>query len=298
MKKSPPAKLAAIRRVPVPPARAHDGHKGTFGTVIIVGGSPTMIGAPALAASAALRAGAGLVKIAAVEAIIPHALTIEPCATGIALDPRRPALAIDAINEIDPGKRAVLAIGPGLGRSPFTKPLVAALLRDARARVLDADALNLLAALPLGSIAGAHAPRVVLTPHPGEFARLAKPLGIALSATDPHERPRAATALARAHHAVVVLKGHRTIVTDGRRCFTNTTGNPAMATAGSGDILTGLIAALLAQGMPALDAAILGVHAHGRAGDNWAQRHGPAGLKATDLADEIPDAVNALRRRR
>jgi NAD(P)H-hydrate epimerase len=159
--------------------------------------------------------------------------------------------------------------------------------------VLDADGLNLLART------GRPRPRgdadIILTPHPGEFARLAKPLGITDSPTDANTRPDAAAKLARAHQGIVLLKGRHTIVTDGERLYINQTGNPALSTAGSGDILTGLIAALLAQGAPAFDAAVLGAYLHGLAADRWAERHGRAGLRAPDLADELPDAFEQHR---
>ena len=161
--------------------------------------------------------------------------------------------------------------------------------------VFDADALNVLAdqgdLLQAGRAGG---PRV-LTPHPGEFRRLAEPLGITLDPTDPKQRLDAAAALAKALSAVVLLKGRHTVISDGERYATNTTGNPALATAGSGDVLTGLVAALLAQGMDAFDAAHLAAHVHGRAADQWAAKHGRAGLRAMDLADGIPDALHALR---
>ena len=162
--------------------------------------------------------------------------------------------------------------------------------------VLDADGLNLLAAS--GRILGTQNPRpkdLVLTPHPGEFARLAAPLGIPQRPRSDRDRGSAAAALARAHGAVVVLKGRGTAVSDGDRLYMNTTGNPAMATAGSGDVLTGLIAALLAQGLGGFEAAVLGTYLHGFAGDLWEQEHGPSGLTARDLAALLPAAVHRHR---
>jgi NAD(P)H-hydrate epimerase len=285
-------KLTKIDRVPEPPMRPGEAHKGTFGTVIIVGGSAAMIGAPALCARAALRGGAGLVKIATTTDVLPHALTIEPSATGVALagDDNGWRQAIDAA---DPESKAVLAVGPGMGLSEGGGQKVLALLRGSRKIVLDADGLNLLARTarprPLGNA------EIILTPHPGEFERLAKPLGITESPTDANTRRAAAAKLARAHHGVVLLKGRHTVVTDGERVYINQTGNPALATAGSGDVLTGLIAALCAQGTPAFDAAVLGAYLHGLAADRWAQRHGRSGLRAQDLADELPDAFEQRR---
>jgi NAD(P)H-hydrate epimerase len=278
--------LQRITEAPTPPPRPVDGHKGTFGTVIVVGGSATMIGAPAIAASAALRSGAGLVKLAAPGPVLPFAITIEPSATGIILDGDDPT----PIDEADPGASAVLAIGPGLGSG--RDDLLRNLLASRRRVVLDADGLNTLARF--GEPARRDA-ALILTPHPGEFKRLAEPLGIAASPTDPDQRPDAAAALAQSHGAIVVLKGARTVVSDAKRCFVNNTGNVAMATAGSGDVLTGCVAALLAAGMDPFEAACLGVHAHGLAGDRWAQQHGPAGLKADALADQLVAAFAQLR---
>jgi NAD(P)H-hydrate epimerase len=178
------------------------------------------------------------------------------------------------------------ACGPGLGRSTDLDDLVAWLYRETRAPlVLDADALNSLAShMRVASSPGG--PRV-LTPHPGEFARLAQ--------TDrppaASERNGAAEELARRTGAVVVLKGHRTVVTDGRQTSVNTTGNPGMATGGMGDVLTGVITALLCQGLEALPAARLGVHVHGLAGDLAAAEIGPVGITAHDLLERLPKAL-------
>lgn len=268
---------------------------------MVVGGSPTMIGAPAICAGAALRSGAGLVKLAMPTDLLPFALVIEPSATGIALPTSagpsaRATERLDAttaaIHAADPEATAVLAVGPGMG-SGGVRPLVMRLLGGKRVMVLDADGLNALA--HSGRQLSDDHSSLILTPHPGEFARLAKPLGIPQSPTDPDTRPEAAARLAEAHRAIVVLKGRRTVVSDGKRVFTNGTGNSALATAGSGDVLTGITASLLAQNMAPFDAACLAVHVHGLAADRWAKRHGNAGLKACDLADELPDAFAALR---
>jgi len=287
------APLETISAVPDPPPRPDDAHKGTFGTVIVVGGSATMPGAPAIAARAAFRAGAGLVKLAAPPQVLATAIAIEPGATGIALgtsggDAHQQRQAID---HADPQQRAVLAVGPGLSTSDGAGRLVDTLLRTPRAMVLDADGLNLLARSTHRHRSGEQP--LVLTPHPGEYARLAQRLGLGHDATDAAQRPAAAAALAHAHRAVVVLKGRRTVVTDGRAVYVNETGNPALATAGSGDVLTGLLAALIAQGMAALDAAILAVHAHGAAADLWAGEHGRRGMLARELADLLPAALGA-----
>jgi NAD(P)H-hydrate epimerase len=284
--------LSQITELPDAPDRPSDSHKGTYGTVIVVGGSPTMLGAPALTAMAAFRSGVGLCKIAALPSILPFIISQEPSTTGIFLDP-----AIDdvlkVIDEADPGKKAVLAIGPGLGRSPANTAMVLALLQGKHPIVLDADGLNALAST--GQPRPSPSAPLVMTPHPGEFERLAAPLGITQSPTDPVTRPQAAAALALAHKAVVVLKGHQTIVTDGWLYYLNDSGNPCLATAGSGDVLTGIIAALIAQKMPLFDAAVLAVHIHGYAADLWAQRNGPAGMTAQSLTRRLPAAFNSHR---
>jgi NAD(P)H-hydrate epimerase len=257
-----------------------------------------MPGAAALAARAAVRSGAGLVRIAAEPAVLPWALLAEPCATGVELWGGREALT-RALAEADPGRGAVLAVGPGLGRSQAARERVLAVLGDERALVLDADGLNLLAGLmSMGEAAGvlplAPGRRVVLTPHPGEYQRLAEALGLGGDPIARAGRQAAATALARATGAVVVLKGAGTVIAEGERLLENSTGNPALATGGSGDVLTGCIAALLAQGATAYDAAVLGCHAHGLAADRWAQVHGLRGLRGPDLADGLPGAFREL----
>ncbi len=300
--------LEPVIRLPPLPDRPAHGHKGTFGTVIVLAGSATMIGAPALVARAALRSGTGLVKLAVPRTILPFAVTIEPSATGLPLT-NNPATNLARINAADPPAttttdRAVIAAGPGLAETDANRELLTALLATDRPIVLDASALNLLAQSdpqaairnPQSEIRNAASPPRILTPHPGEFARLARRLGITASPTDPDERPAAAAALANACQAVVVLKGRHTVVTDGRRLYVNRTGSAALATAGTGDVLTGVIASLLGQSMPAFDAAALATHLHGLAADLWTAAHGSVGLRAVDLADHLPQAAESLRR--
>jgi NAD(P)H-hydrate epimerase len=292
-----------ITRLPDPPRRPAESHKGTFGTVMVIGGCTIMPGAPALTARAALRSGAGLVKIATDAATLPHTLHHLASATGVRLADDA-TQARDAIKRADPKQRAVLAVGPGWAGNPAVavgaRPdLLAELWDGPRDLILDADGLNVLAellrdeALPKRNAAETRTCRI-LTPHPGEFARLADAAkhrgAVALAGSDRASRQTAAVALARACRAIVVLKGRQTVVADadGRRIYLNRTGNPALATAGTGDVLTGLIAGLRAQGLDGFDAACLGVHVHGIAADRWATRHGSAGLLAEELADELP----------
>ncbi|MEO0964255.1 MAG: NAD(P)H-hydrate dehydratase [Planctomycetota bacterium] len=275
------------------PFRPADGHKGTFGTVIVIGGSATMPGAAAMAARSAFRGGAGLVKVLAGQGVLDRVLAIEPSATGVACgEPLDAGGVIDALRKADPEGRAVLAVGPGLGMSAET--VLPAVTNDPRPLVLDADGLNALAAS--GRRLRRRGP-AVLTPHPGECRRLADALHVRIDPTDPQTRPEAARRLAEMHDAVFVLKGAGTVVSDGERTYVNPTGNVAMATAGMGDVLTGLTAALLASSVPAYDAACLAVWLHGAAGDLWAHRHWDRGLIARDLADLLPYAFRLAAKR-
>jgi NAD(P)H-hydrate epimerase len=238
------------------------------------------------------------VKIATDRATLPLCLTQQSSCTGVPMGDDA-GDACSAIENVDPKQNAVLAVGPGMGTTKDSESLVLRLLAGERAVVLDADGLNLLArAMASGRCGAADVastkPRV-LTPHPGEFRRLAEALKIDGDPIDPASRVSAASQLAGALQAVVLLKGWRTIVADGQRYYMNTTGNPALATAGSGDVLTGLIAGLMAQGMSPFDAACLGSFIHGKAADLWAADHGTAGMLAVELAARIPDVLAALR---
>ncbi|MCS7046702.1 MAG: NAD(P)H-hydrate dehydratase [Gemmataceae bacterium] len=284
-----PSDWQIIDGLPPLPPRKPDSNKGTFGRVLVIAGSRGMSGAAVLSASAALRAGAGLVRLAVPAEVQPLAATANPClmtegwpqdAAGrfAALTPRELALRT-AGND-------VIALGPGLGRSRGLTLLVQNLLAQwTKPLVLDADGLNNLAAD--GGALGAHGGPVVITPHPGEFARLLQTDVASVQA----QRRESAANYARQHGVVVVLKGHATVVTDGRQLFVNATGNPGMATAGSGDVLSGVLAALLAQGLAPFAAACCAVHCHGLAGDLAAAARGQVGLIATDLLDYLPAAL-------
>ncbi len=278
------------REEPLPqlPPRAPDAHKGTFGTALIVGGSRGMTGAVTLAGLSALRGGAGLVRLAVADRCLDAVAGFEPSYMTTALPDdaagRISAAAYEPILALAHAA-TVVACGPGLGCSPDLEQLVVRLYKDlAQPMVVDADALNALALHP-ESLAQAGGPRL-LTPHPGEFARL---IGRKL------EGPAAADAaaeLAGRCRLVVVLKGHHTLITDGRRQARNTTGNPGMATGGSGDVLTGLLTALACQGLPLYEAARLGVYLHGLAGDLAAAELGEVSLIARDLIRFLPKAFN------
>jgi len=255
-------------------------HKGRRGHVLVVGGGPGMRGAGRLAALAALRAGAGLVTLACVGA--PDAIGAPDAVMTRAID--------GPLTPLFDGKTAVV-IGPGLGTAGDAAARVAEALASGLPTVLDADALNLLAATP-AAIAAAAGP-VVITPHPGEAARL---LGGAVPDVE-RDRLAAARALAARTRAVVVLKGARAVVCDGTRgddhCSINPTGGPALATGGSGDVLAGAIGALLAQGLAPVDAARAGAYVHGAAGDALGAAMG-RGAIASDLPAAIAAAIHEI----
>jgi ADP-dependent NAD(P)H-hydrate dehydratase / NAD(P)H-hydrate epimerase len=263
-------------------------HKYRRGHALVVAGAPGKRGAARLTGMAALRAGAGLVTLAWAGRDIPAP---DPLMTA-ELDADQPE-AIEQLIALAAGKRA-LAIGPGMPTGPGGKALVrAALERLDVPMVLDADALNHVAG-ELDRIADSRAP-VVLTPHPGEAARL---LGTS-SADIERDRVAAVRELAERSRAVAVLKGPGTLICDGEAAdgfvTINPTGSPALGTAGSGDVLTGAVAALLAQGMPAAEAARAAVYAHGLAGEAVAERIGPSGPTALDILDALPQGLARLR---
>lgn len=269
--------MKAVRKVPVLPKRARDAHKGDCGTVLVVAGSRAMLGAAVLCSTAALRGGAGLVQVALPTALMPLLPLAQPCATTLARDGA-------ALREALRGADAVV-VGPGLGATAATRALVRRVLRHANGPiVLDADALNVLAPLRRPLPGGS---RLVLTPHPGEAGRL---LGVAAGDVQ-RDRPGALRELCERSGAVVVLKGAGTLVGDGESCFVNATGNPGLATAGSGDVLAGLLGALLAQRLAPFAAACLAVWAHGAAGDLVAARGSEMGLIASDLPAALAEVL-------
>jgi NAD(P)H-hydrate epimerase len=270
------------------PERQPDAHKGICGRVLIVAGSLGMAGAAVLAGRACLRGGAGLVTVATPRSQQPIVACGSPCYMTIPLDENDQGqlsqTAVDRV-AIEASSRDVVVVGPGCGKSPSLQHLVCNLLvNHSGALVLDADALNVLTPELLSSHHSSS--RIVITPHPGEFARLT---GTDIPTVQAN-REELAIRLARQTGVVVLLKGHGTIVTDGNSVYVNTTGNPGMATGGSGDVLSGFLGALLAQGMPALDAAILGAFLHGLAGDIAANDFTQMGLIASDLVDYLPAA--------
>ena len=263
------------------PDRQPQSHKGDFGKILLLCGSCGYTGAAALAAMGALRCGAGLVYLGVPESIyaIEAVKLTEPVV--FPLPDAGGMLSGDAVPQILdllPPMDAVL-IGPGLGQSPGTFEVLCAVLREAVCPVVvDADGINLLAG-HRDILRGREAP-TVLTPHEGEFAKLAGPVG--------KDRMAAATALARDIGAVVVLKGHDTVITDGSAVYRNPTGNPGMAVGGSGDMLAGMITALIGQKIPVTEAAAIGVWLHGAAGDLCAEELGQYAMLPTDMLQTLP----------
>ncbi len=284
--------LITIDRLPRLPARRPDSHKGDFGRVLIVAGSRGMSGAACLAGVAALRGGAGLVRVAVPLGIATAVAAYEPSYLTAPLpedsDGRLAAAAIPELRTLV-AANDVVAIGPGLGQGPELSQTIRSMLATAnRPVVLDADAINALVGLT--DAIDSLGPRAILTPHPGEFARL---IG-ADKSTVQSNRVQLAVDFSRQHRNVTVLKGHGTVVTDGTRLYVNRTGNPGMATGGSGDVLTGLIAAFTAQALTPFDAAVLGVYTHGLAGDLAARELGQTALIASDLLRFLPAALRSI----
>lgn len=286
--------IERIERLPRLPERASDSHKGTFGTVLALAGGRGTAGAAALVGGAALRSGAGLVRVCCPSEVQPTVASFEPSymTYPVAHDAEglvRFEAARKALEKHLP-LATVLAMGPGLGQSADLRELVRWVVESVDVpTVLDADALNNLAGQT--EALGRLRRPVVITPHPGEFSRL--------TGRDTREiqADREAHAVGFAEGArdlILVLKGAETIVTDGRRLYKNSTGNAGMATGGSGDVLTGVIAALIAQGMEPFEAACLGAYAHGLAGDIARDNNGMVGMIAGDIVDSLADTWHHL----
>jgi NAD(P)H-hydrate epimerase len=285
--------------LPTLPPRRPDSHKGDYGRVLILAGSRGMAGAAALTGLATLRSGAGLVTVATPASVQATIASFSPCYMTVPLVEDDDGV-VDLANIVDLAAARdnfdVWAIGPGLGRSEGVAELVARLYRDVpKPMVVDADGLNGLAAALSRNPRGLDSPGGprVLTPHPGEFARL---FGAA-AADSIAERASQVAGLCRLDansRTVVLLKGHETVIGNGQRYAVNRTGNPGMATGGTGDCLTGIVAGLLAHGLDAWDAARLAAHVHGSAGDLAAAKLGQTSLVASDLLDFLPQAFLAI----
>jgi ADP-dependent NAD(P)H-hydrate dehydratase len=283
--------MQVIDTIPKLKPRAVDAHKGDFGKVCIIAGSTGMSGAAALAGRAALRSGSGLVRVATPKSVLPIVASIEPSFTNIALpEDSNGRISSKAINQILKAinENDCLAFGPGLGISASIRSVLETLIEQKGLRlIIDADGLNNLAGIkdwPTQLKAS-----LILTPHPGEMKRLWSAM---LREPLPHDRQQQATQMAQHTKTIVVLKGAGTVVTDGQKVYTNKTGNPGMATAGSGDVLTGIITSLTGQDLSNFEAAVLGVYIHGLAGDIAAEKLGQISLIATDIIDALPEAFN------
>jgi len=270
--------------------RRPDAHKGNFGHLLVLAGSPGKTGAAALTCLGALRCGAGLVTLGIpaslnplLEAKLTEAMTIPL--------PETPGCALSrtAEGEIEEARKTMLclAMGPGLSTDPDTAELVRSIISGTKGpMVVDADGLNALSG-HLDCLERATGP-IILTPHPGEMGRLA---GLSAAEVQKRRLP-AATEFAQQYHLTLVLKGARTLVAAPEgEVYIIQTGNPGMASGGMGDVLTGMIAAFVALGNDPTWAAVLGAYFHGLAGDRAAQTKGPVGILASDLLDHLPTLI-------
>jgi NAD(P)H-hydrate epimerase len=252
------------------PIRAANSHKGSYGHVLVIGGNYGYAGAALMTAEAALRTGAGLVSVVTQpEHIAPYIS-------------RRPELMVSAClcaKELSPliAAATMIVIGPGLGQDDWAQTLLAAVLHSDKTLLLDADALNIIADQP-GRLNN-HAGQRIITPHPGEAGRLLK----CTSAEVQADRDHSARQLSQRYGAVTVLKGASSLVASGEQISLCPDGNPYMASGGMGDVLSGIIAALVAQGLAPHQATKLGVSLHARAADNYVQQYGGQGMIATDI---------------
>ena len=270
------------------PARPADGHKGTFGKVCLLGGSVGYTGAPVLCAGAAVRSGCGLVYLGVPECVWQIAAAKCLCAIPFPLPAKDGALALSG--EADFRRRAegcdAVAIGCGMGRSADSDALTRRLLTLPQPLVLDADGINALSG-HIDTLSCRRGLTTVLTPHDGELARIGGDM------TAPRES--SAAAFAARHGVCLVRKGHRTVIAapDGRLAV-NTTGSDGMAKGGSGDVLTGLLTGLLAQGVEPFAACCCAVWLHGRAGDLAAEEKGHRGMTPADMIEKLPYALKEV----
>jgi hydroxyethylthiazole kinase-like uncharacterized protein yjeF len=261
------------------PEREQDAHKGHFGHVMVIGGELGYGGAAILAAEAAAMSGAGLVSLASrAEHVLP----------ALVRRPELMAVGVASGQELERylARPTHLVVGPGLGRTPWSEQMLQQAIKSDLPLVLDADALNILAE---GRLTLPEHGRWVLTPHPGEAARL---LGISTAEVQ-QNRMQAVMRLQQTYGGVVLLKGAGTLIHDGHETWLAKVGNPGLATAGSGDVLSGLIGSLMAQGLPPAEAAQLGVCLHGDAADLAVEETGMAGLQAGELLPYIRELLKS-----
>lgn len=271
------------------PPRVPWGHKGTFGHTLVVGGSQVYVGAPALSGYAALRGGGGMTTVAVPQGIVSRFQADELIVSPIA-DNSEGNLGVNSLPQLVKllEHKDALVVGPGLGSHPETISMVQELLRRwSGPTVLDADALKALTEEFLNSLPDSQRRQWIITPHPGEMACLIRSDASRVNAN----RLAVAVDFAKKWGINVVLKGAPSIITDGEKTYINSTGNHGLATAGTGDVLAGLIGALLAQGLQPLEAGCVGVYAHGAAADLVA-RQGARGLIASDLLNKLREILS------
>ena len=277
---------------PLPEPRTEASHKGDFGHVLVIAGSRRMMGAASLCGMAAVRAGAGLVTLGCPSSMQPRIAQAWPTMMTLPLrETFDGGIALGAWDDIEAfsSTATVLAVGPGLGRSPSTELLVRRIIERSKLPVvLDADGLNAFARHP--ELLGKAKAPVVITPHPGEMARLT---GQSAGEVDYYRRS-VATDFAQQHHLTVVLKGANTIVAGSGQVFTNMSGNPYMASGGTGDVLTGMVAGLLAQKLSPFEAARAAVYWHGLAADRVPSSAGPGAVTAVDILDQLRQSGSGL----
>ncbi len=289
--------MVQVKKLPELTPRKKNTHKGSYGRVLVLAGSPGMTGAAYLCSKAALRSGSGIVTLGIPESLNPIMEVKLTCVMTYPL-PETKASTLSS-----KGRKSILklceshdvvALGPGLSQHPETRELILWLIKNIdRTMVIDADGLNALAS----NVDVLHKIKqnVVLTPHPGEMSRLT---GLRSAKDVQKERLNTAAHFVKSiqkksgdeKRLVLVLKGDKTIVADYGRIYVNRTGNPGMATAGVGDVLTGIIVSLIGQGLDVFDATQLGVYIHGLAGDIAAKKKGEPSLIASDIIDYLPDA--------
>src|SRR3989339_23010 len=276
------------------PRRKPDTHKGDYGHIFILAGSLGLSGAAVLCANSAMRSGAGLVTLGVPEGV--YSIIAKKAYPEVMVRPlaetKDKTLSLKAYPAIMSliEKTDVLAIGPGLSRNPQTQKLIRRIISNIhKPMVIDADALNALSGNL--EILRINPNLKILTPHPEEFSRLAGQS----TAYIQKNRETLAKRFACDYNIILVLKGHHTVVASADKVYVNKTGNPGMATAGSGDVLTGIISALLGQGLDGWTAAKTGVYLHGLAGDLAAKEKTQAALIASDIIDHIPEGIKKLK---
>lgn len=279
-----------MKYLPALPKRPEAAHKGDFGRVLILAGSPNMPGAAMLSGTAALQVGAGLVTVGVPSSIQPIVASFSPCYMTLPLHSRSDGnISLDAVGQVMEvtSNYDVIAIGPGMGRTAVVRILLMELWRNfPKPLIVDADGLNALSDQLLFQLPPNRIAPTILTPHPGEMSRLTR----IATAEIQKDREKHAKALATKLGVTVLLKGAGTIITDGTKVYSNTTGNPGMATGGSGDVLTGMIAGLAGQLDDSFNATCVACHIHGQAGDIVATTEQTVRFTAIELIGHLPSA--------